>query len=230
MNAPNLLPSAFYDLSRYPLSEIFDEGEPLSYPEIKSQPRHELSLSDTKKLALGKEAAHCAVSALIRSLAMEARSNPAHTQSNHVIASHTQTGPVRGIAARHGQGAGRGHRRSDSGALTGRCGAPAACWRDVCELVDLATQHYLFDRERGASDPLYVAEELAMLKGSETASGPSNNVAVGSAGLNPGLGLLEEDFSDSGTCRSCARAFEAWAKKERERLWRSIPGWFRLEL
>lgn len=160
---------------------------------------------------------------------MEARSNPAHTQSNHVLTGHTQVGPSRGIAARHGQGVGRGHRRSDSGALTGRCGAPAACWRDVCELVDLATQHYMFDRERGASDPLYVAEELAMLKGSES-GGTGNNLSLGVNGLNPGLGLLEEDFTDSGTCRSCARAFEGWAKKERERLWRSIPGWFKLEL
>jgi len=32
--------------------------------------------------------------------------------------------------------------------------------RDFSELVTLATQDYLFDRERGCTDPLYVAEEL----------------------------------------------------------------------
>ena len=65
--------------------------------------------------------------------------------------------------------------------------------------MELATQHYLFDRERGCADPLYVAEELGQLKSAE--------------------------FSD---CAACAHALEAWAARERERLWRAIPDWFRL--
>ena len=66
-------------------------------------------------------------------------------------------------------------------------------------LVELAKQHYLMDRERGCADPLYVAEELGQLKSAE--------------------------FSD---CPACARDLEAWAAKERERLWKAIPDWFRL--
>lgn len=69
------------------------------------------------------------------------------------------------------------------------------------ELVDLATNHYLFDREKGCSDPLYVAEELGSLKSSE--------------------------FSE---CRACAKSLEGWAIKERERIWRLIPHWFRLNI
>ena len=89
----------------------------------------------------------------------------------------------------------------------------------MCELVDLATQHYLFDRERGASDPLYVAEELALLKDGET------------LGLGAGAGPAgATELSEGGAeCKACARAFEVWAKRERERFWRSIPCWFRLE-
>ena len=67
------------------------------------------------------------------------------------------------------------------------------------ELVELATQHYVHERGSGCADPLYVAEELGQLKSAE--------------------------FSD---CGACARALEAWAGRERERLWRTIPDWFRL--
>jgi len=66
--------------------------------------------------------------------------------------------------------------------------------------MDLATQHYLLDRERGSCDPLYVAEELGQLKGTE--------------------------FSE---CKACALVLECWASRERERIWKMIPGWFRLE-
>ena len=79
------------------------------------------------------------------------------------------------------------------------CVTPAACRKDLGELVELATQHYLFDRERGCADPLYVAEELGQLKSAE--------------------------FAD---CAACAHALEVWAARERERLWRAIPEWFRL--
>jgi hypothetical protein len=90
--------------------------------------------------------------------------------------------------------------------------------------VDLATQHYLFDRERGAMDPLYVAEELAMLKSAEVLpSGGTSGTGVGGAG-----GLLEAGEGGA-ECKACARAFEVWAKRERDRLWRLIPTWFRLD-
>ncbi|THH11326.1 hypothetical protein EW145_g721 [Phellinidium pouzarii] len=219
VNAPSLLPSAFYDLSRYALSDIFEHsqcgGESEFGPERCGL--HALSLADTQKLVLGREGAHCAVTALIRSLATEARSNPAHVHTRDAHAHHVgpHAPPSRGFAART-----RGHRRAESG---GRCAAPAACWRDVCELVDLATQHYLFDRERGAADPLYVAEELALLKGAGGESCGDPGASVGGSG-----GTLDED-GESGTCRACARSFEVWAKKERERLWRAIPSWFRLD-
>ncbi|EJD07217.1 uncharacterized protein FOMMEDRAFT_24647 [Fomitiporia mediterranea MF3/22] len=229
VNAPNLLPSAFYDLSRYPLEHIFQnsQGSIPALPQSDRTAHTELSLTDTQRLALGKETSHCAVTALIRSLATEARSNPSHhTQSHSSIGHH-----ARGFAARHQ------HRRSDSAAGVGRCASPATCWRDVCELVDLATQHYLFDRERGASDPLYVAEELALLKSSGDVSYPSErsdllggrNGGGGGGTHGVGIGLLDEDLGEAGTCRACSRAFEVWATKERERLWRAIPGWFKLD-
>jgi len=85
------------------------------------------------------------------------------------------------------------------------CISAAACRRDFDELVDLATQHYMFDRERGWCDPLYVAEELGQLKSGE------------------GLG------GDLEGCKACAQALEAWATRERERIWRMLPVWFRLE-
>lgn len=238
VNAPGLLPSAFYDLSRHPLSDVFNNAS--SSPSAQNpniEDHTTLSLPDTQRLALGKEAAHHAVTSLIRSLATDARSNPSHTHSHHLTSPHSGHGTPRGFAARH--------RRDDSG--LGRCAAPAACWRDVCELVDLATQHYLFDRERGAADPLYVAEELALLKGSVALSefpsgaggvnvGAGGNGAAGGTGTRAGraarVGSQDEDFlldGESGTCRACARAVEAWAVKERERLWRAIPGWFKLE-
>lgn len=69
------------------------------------------------------------------------------------------------------------------------------------ELVDLATNHYLFDREKGCADPLYVAEELGSLKSFE--------------------------FSE---CRACAKSLEGWATKEREKIWKLIPHWFRLDI
>ena len=232
MNAPSLLPSAFYDLSRYHLSDVFSQCHNAS------SPHSTLSLADTQRLALGKEAAHCAVTSLIRSLATEARSNPSHHMTsslNHTF-SGNHTSPhqpqPRGFAARHQ------HRRSDSlGGIAGsRCSSPAACWREVCELVDLATEHYLFDRERGSADPLYVAEELSMLK--ESGDGQLDSLSSAQSSINGGtrsgvrtsnLGLLDEDLTEAGTCRPCARAFQSWSVKERERLWRNIPGWFKLD-
>jgi len=77
----------------------------------------------------------------------------------------------------------------------------AACRKDFSELVELATQHYLFDKEPGSNDPLYVAEELGQLKSAE--------------------------FSE---CKACAASLEVWAARERERMWKLVPLWFRLEI
>ena len=136
-------------------------------------------------------------------MATEARSNPNFTHNNH---HHHRGTPRLGMRSHLTR-----HSRTDSGQSGSfRCTSPSACWRDVSELVDLATQTYLFDRERGATDPLYVAEELAMLKGAES-------------------GIRSDGVEGGSDCKGCARAFESWAKKERERLWRSIPTWFKLD-
>jgi hypothetical protein len=95
------------------------------------------------------------------------------------------------MAATHG-------RRPSSGRNV--CISAAACRKDFSELVELATQHYLLDRERGCNDPLYVAEELGQLKSAEVSE-----------------------------CKACARTLESWAQRERERMWKLIPLWFRLE-
>ncbi|KAF8518709.1 hypothetical protein BU17DRAFT_76104 [Hysterangium stoloniferum] len=153
VNAHSLLPSAFYDISRSTFSAIFD-----SIPS--------LSLADTQRLAVGKEASHAAVTNLITTL-------------------------------------GGGRSTSKSSMSSGKsmaCHSPVSCRKDFSELVELATQHYLFDRERGSTDPLYVAEELGQLKSAE--------------------------FSE---CKACAFALEAWSVRERERIWKSIPTWFRLD-
>lgn len=231
VNAPSLFPAAFYDLSRYALSEIFDHSldtvsEVSVPPDSPTHPHelHTLSLADTQRLVLGREGAQCAVTALIRSLAAEARSNPAHVYAHASPPPHQTHYTTPLFLARSVRHA---HRRADSGAAGQlRCSSPAMCWRDVCELGELAAQHYVFDRERGAADPLYVAEELALLKGAGASDG--SGVDTGSGGVAGGARSSEDDDED-GSCRACARAFELWARKERERTWRSIPGWFRLD-
>ena len=90
-----------------------------------------------------------------------------------------------------------GHGRRPSKQI---CISSAACRKDFEELVELATQHYLFDREKGCNDPLYVAEELGQLKSAE--------------------------FSE---CKACAKSLEGWAAKERDRLWKAMPSWFRIQ-
>lgn len=82
------------------------------------------------------------------------------------------------------------------------CSTPAACRQDFAELASLATQHYVLDRENGSADPLYVADEIGQLKSAEV---------------------------DTEECAACARNLEVWASKEREKIWRLIPGWFRLD-
>ncbi|KAF9219772.1 hypothetical protein BS17DRAFT_716408 [Gyrodon lividus] len=184
VNAPSLLPSAFYDLSRYHFSQIFDHGE--SFEDSAWQ--CPLSSADMQRLALGKEASQHAITTLIQSMGSHA---------------HSITGNPFGY---NPYSQGHTHR---------------TCKRDFSELVALATQHYLFDHERGCTDPLYVAEELGQ---------PLYD-------LGQPLGI--EDFGRFGgsrrsleqaECQACARALEAWAKRERERMWKMIPLWFRFDV
>lgn len=195
VNAPTLLPSAFYDLSRYTYTQIFESADddqsrlrsfspPLSSPHATPPPRAHptsapvpmLETADLQKLALGKESASQAVSAVINGM-----TRGPYTHSRKASLS-------------------RSSNPSSSSLSSGVCASPGACRRDFAELVALATQHYVCDRERGCADPLYVAEELGTLKSAE----------------------LSE-------CRACARGLEIWAARERERMWKMIPIWFRLE-
>ncbi|KAF9234993.1 hypothetical protein BU15DRAFT_89738 [Melanogaster broomeanus] len=144
VNAPSLLPSAFYDLSRYHFSQLYDQDSGWQCP---------LSSADMQRLALGKEASQHAITTLIQSMGSHA-----HSLSRKSL-------------------------------------------RISRSFVALATQHYLFDHERGCTDPLYVAEELGQ---------PLN---------------LEQ-----AECQACAKSLEAWAKRERERMWKMIPLWFRLDV
>jgi hypothetical protein len=128
-----------------------------------------------RRLALGKEASAHAVSAVIHGMG---RGPLAHSRKGTFsLHPHARTHPSVAV-----------------------CTTPGACRRDFAELVVLATQHYVCDRERGHADPLYVAEELGALKS-----------------------------ADVSECRACARALEVWAAKERERMWKMIPLWFRLD-
>ncbi|KAI0045721.1 hypothetical protein FA95DRAFT_1560919 [Auriscalpium vulgare] len=184
INAPALFISAFYDLSRYTYAQIFELSDdasarfrPASLPTGPRLPPAMLALStgDMQRLALGKEAASLAVNAVIHGMG---RGPHAHARKGSFsLYPHAAAPPNAAV-----------------------CTTPGACRRDFAELVALATQHYVCDRERGCADPLYVAEELGALKSAE----------------------LSE-------CRACARALEVWAAKERERMWKMIPLWFRLD-
>ncbi|KAK2463675.1 hypothetical protein APHAL10511_004426 [Amanita phalloides] len=171
VNAPSLLPAAFYDLSRRPYTQIFEAN--VDDPFYLADPTQCLSMDDLRRLCLGKEAIQQAITALI-----QAMSNSQHIRQGQHHGPLTQS-------------------RKHPSAV---CISAATCRKDFSELVELATQHYLFDRERGCWDPLYVAEELGQLKSAE--------------------------FSE---CIACARSLEAWAGRERERLWKLMPQWFRLE-
>jgi len=174
VNAPSLLPSAFYDLSRYHLTQIFESASDDVLQT--SSGSASLSLPDIQCLVLGKETSQQYITSLIQSMG-----SISHREySNHP----SQRGSVINM-----------HRRKVS------CTSAMACRKEFAELVQLATQHYLFDREKGCADPLYVAEELGQLKSAE--------------------------FSE---CEACARALESWATKERQRIWKLVPTWFRLEV
>jgi hypothetical protein len=180
VDAPELLAAAFYDLSRYHYTQIFEpsDDEPLHVPTgLRGAPGQTLGADDLRRLALGKEASHQAVVGLVQSMGR-----------------HSLQAPTASFAM---------HARTSSGAQGSRrrlCMSPAACRKEFGELVDLATQHYLLERERGSTDPLYVAEELGQLKSTEHSE-----------------------------CKACAHNLEAWAQRERERMWKLIPLWFRLE-
>lgn len=176
VNAPSLLPSAFYDLSRYHYTQIFEQDDE-SGPSIAHLP---LSTADLQRLALGKEASQHAITTLIRS--MGSHSHPLllghHAHSHH------------------------------------------SCRRDFSELVTLATQHYLFDRERGCTDPLYVAEELGQ---------PLYDFGQASGADDTRFGEPRRSAEVS-ECEACARALAMWTTRERERMWKMIPLWFRLDV
>jgi hypothetical protein len=163
VDAPLLLPSAFYDISRLSFTQIFETNDP--------ECAVGLSMDDMQRLCLGKEVMQQTITTLIRNMGT----------GNHIRQQST--------AHTH-------FRKASS-----MCLSAAACRKDFMELVDLATQHYLFDRERGCGDPLYVAEELGQLKSAE--------------------------FSE---CKACAKLLESWATREREKMWKMVPHWFRLDV
>lgn len=84
----------------------------------------------------------------------------------------------------------------------------------------LATQHYLFDRERGCTDPLYVAEELGQ---------PLYDFGQASSVDDARFGESRRSVEVS-ECEACARALAIWTTRERERMWKMIPLWFRLDV
>jgi hypothetical protein len=176
INAPSLLPSAFYDLSRYHYTQLFEQDDE-SGPSIAHLP---LSNADLQRLGLGKEASQHAITTLIRS--MGSHSHPL------LLGHHAQS-----------------HR---------------SCRRDFSELVALATQHYLFDRERGCTDPLYVAEELGQ---------PLYDFGQASGADDARFGEPRRSAEVS-ECEACARALAMWTTRERERMWKMIPLWFRLDV
>ena len=95
-----------------------------------------------------------------------------------------------------------------------------SCQRDFCELVTLATQDYLFDRERGCTDALYVAEELGQ---------PLYDFSESSGGDDGRFGEPRRNGEVS-ECEACARALAVWSTRERERVWKMILLWFRLDV
>ncbi|KAH9910406.1 uncharacterized protein BXZ73DRAFT_109075 [Epithele typhae] len=195
IDADELLPSAFYELSRYTFTEIFEPapGDPLEPPPSPftsalgtpptSAPVLPSAFAASPSSTAGRQHA---ITALIQNMEHAGPDPP------RCPPSHRRSRSAQALALPGSPTGSPGPRRPV-------CATPAACRKDLGELIELATQHYLFDREQGCADPLYVAEELGQLKSAE--------------------------FSD---CVACARALEAWAARERERLWRAVPDWFRL--
>ncbi|KAF9525170.1 hypothetical protein CPB83DRAFT_564525 [Crepidotus variabilis] len=278
VDAPSLLPSAFYDLSRCSFAQIYEPCEdddllsssfstspstasPLhstSKPTQKQKlsPATLLTPQDIQRLCLGKECAQQMITNLIQSMGNGCTFRPSSSSSSYP--QYAQFSPFNitsGLSTPsitlpphphphshiqpHTHNAHSSHthsRKPSSHTLT--CHTPSACRKDFTELVDLATQHYLFDRERGCLDPLYVAEELGQLKSVEGASysagasylggsmsGSINGTGMGTAGMG-GMGM---GMGGGGECVACARQLEGWAARERERIWKMVGVWFRLE-
>ncbi|KAI0079867.1 hypothetical protein K474DRAFT_1769979 [Panus rudis PR-1116 ss-1] len=185
IDEPSLLPSAFYDLSRYSFTQIYEpnEEDPLYPSSADATSEHALSPIDMQKLALGKESITQAISNFISSLTSP---SPPHqsslTHRRNLSSSSARNGLIGGKAI---------------------CTTVTECRKDFLDLVDLATQHYIVDKEQGHSDPLFIAEEIG------------------------GLKIVEATEGDG--CLACARSLEAWAAKERMKMWKMIPTWFRLE-
>ena len=69
-------------------------------------------------------------------------------------------------------------------------------------------------------DPLYVAEELRQLLYDFSQSSDGNDVRFGESRRN---GEVSE-------CEVCMRALAVWSMREKERMWKMIPLWFRLDI
>ena len=147
-NVPSLLPAAFYDISRFTFAQIFEptDDESFRFRSVVGSDGgngRTLCADGMRRLALGKEASAHAVNTVINSMG---RRPLAHSREG-TFSLHT-------------------HARSYSPVAV--CTTPGVCRRDFAELVVLATQHYVCDRERRHADPLYVAEELGALKSALT--------------------------------------------------------------
>lgn len=44
------------------------------------------------------------------------------------------------------------------------------------------------------------------------------------------LGQLKSAELSGSDCKACAKSLETWAAREREKIWKLIPTWFRLEV
>ncbi|KAH9019982.1 hypothetical protein EDB85DRAFT_2153370 [Lactarius pseudohatsudake] len=165
-NVPSLLPAAFYDISRYTFSQIFEPMDDELSRFRGAAAGGTLSSEDMRRLALGKEASAHAVGAVIHWYG--ARASRALTQ-RRVLVPSTYVGPSHGGRVFHTGGV------STRFCRIGRARNATLCLRPRT-------------RELGA--------------------------------------LKSADVSE---CRACARALEVWAAKERERMWKMIPLWFRLD-
>ncbi|KAG6837343.1 hypothetical protein H0H93_010945 [Arthromyces matolae] len=148
VDAPSLLPAAFYDLSRHSFSHIFESTEEDQTRRPLPPAPSSLSNADLERLCLGREASQQALASLITALG-----NTQHVRTAQLLSSNQHARPAK--------------LHSRQGSHSAVCMSAAACRKDFSELVDLATHHYLLDRKLGCYDPLYVAEELGQLDSAE---------------------------------------------------------------
>lgn len=126
VGATTLLPAAFYELSKYTYAQIFEPllGDPLYPIPSHSSSSPTLSMRDVQSLTVGKECSQQAITGLIQAMTTD-------FYRDYTLGSQAQFG--------HQQ-------RKPSDRV---CLCPAACKKDLYELTELATNHYLFDREKG---------------------------------------------------------------------------------